>query len=202
MYWKIKKLLFKIDPMVDEVPWMTYKTISWLENKLKKNSKIFEWGSGGSTIFFSRRSKTVVSVEHNESWYSKLNTKIKAQRFNNVNYFLIKPRKILGFNKSIYLSSDESYRNMSFEKYCSKIKDYNDNYFDFVVVDGRARVGCLINSLNKVKPGGYILFDNSERSIYQKIYVFLKKWKKVDFFGPGPLNNYPWKTTIFQKNVD
>ena len=43
--------------------------------------------------------------------------------------------------------------------------------FDYISVDGRARMHCLERALPLLKPdGGILLLDNSDRAMYQKAF--------------------------------
>ncbi len=42
-----------------------------------------------------------------------------------------------------------------FYYYFQEIQKYPDNYFDFVLIDGRARVACMINTIDKIKEKEY-----------------------------------------------
>lgn len=201
MNWKLKKIFFKIDPFDDRVPWMNYAAINWLDGYLTSVMDVFEWGSGGSTFYFSQKVNNLISVEHDHNWYKKVRQKLRDEKTNNIKYFICPPSRFIQKTSNYYMSSDENYKNKTFDDYCEKILEYSDNSFDLIVIDGRARPGCAINSLNKVKEGGYILLDNSERKNYASIFKLLKGWKKTEFYGNGPLNKYPWKTTIFQKST-
>ena len=63
-----------------------------------------------------------------------------------------------------------------FEDYAKVIRKYPDEYFDFIVVDGKARFICTYEAINKVKPDGWIILDNSDRIQYQNIFSFLKNF--------------------------
>ncbi len=59
----------------DALPWYTYSAINYLKTLDLSNSTIFEYGSGMSSVFFSKRAKQVVSVENVAEWYEIVNTK-------------------------------------------------------------------------------------------------------------------------------
>ena len=42
------------------------------------------------------------------------------------------------------------------------LPDYEDSFFDLVLVDGLNRDQAMLTALTKVKPGGYIYLDNSD----------------------------------------
>lgn len=169
------------NPWVDGMPWVTYGSIDFLNKILKKNLRVFEFGSGGSTIYFSNKAKELVSIEHNKDWYEVVKAEINKRKIQNCEYRLVPAgkRKIYDYFRST--TEIES----SFENYVKAIREYPDHYFDIVSVDGRARVQCVIEAYEKVKPGGYILLDNSERKDYFEAHMFLKRKgaKPFHFFG-------------------
>lgn len=167
-----------IDKFGEPIPWFTYPCFHFLNNRLRNDLKIFEFGSGNSTLWFSNRTKEVISIEHNLNWYDKLKIELSNQQ--NVNYF---------------------YRNLSNGDYKNEILKYN-NLFDIIVIDGRDRVNCIYNSLGALKESGVIILDNSDRDRYLKGISFLKKkgFRHIDFWGIGPLNHDGWCTSIFYRS--
>ena len=68
------------DPLANEIPWITYSAINYLENFLNKKTIVFEYGSGGSTLYVSKRVKEGISVEHDEIWVEKVKQKLPGKR--------------------------------------------------------------------------------------------------------------------------
>jgi hypothetical protein len=161
------------------IPWMTYSFISFLDNKINRDMKIFEYGCGNSTLWWAKRAQSVISCEHDKEWFEKYKLKI--------------PSNVILHNIDLEYGG----------KYSLKIRDYQAE-FDIIVIDGRDRVNCVLNSLAALKSDGVIIWDNSERNEYQKGFIFLEdnKYKRLDFFGIGPINSYPWCTSIFYKNIN
>lgn len=182
----------KLAPM----PWMTIGALDWFENNVNKDYRIFEWGTGNSTLYWVKRAKYVCSVEHDANWHKQIKQKLSNLCLDNYEYKLEEPEKGSGYK---YASTDNRYKDMSFEKYCKAIESFPDNYFDMIVIDGRARVACAKLAISKVKNGGYIVLDNSEREEYQPIFNLLNGWKEINFMGPGIYKYYAWATTIFLK---
>jgi len=60
------------------------------------------------------------------------------------------------------------------------VNTYPDNYFDFIIVDGRARVECSFNAIKKLKRGGLFVLDNSERKRYMPIFNLLENWEMAN----------------------
>jgi hypothetical protein len=59
-----------------ELPWINYPAIRLLEERIKKDFRVFEFGSGYSTLFFARLTQTVVSVENDIVWFNLLKKRI------------------------------------------------------------------------------------------------------------------------------
>lgn len=67
-----------------EVPWMVPGAIYKLDEILCKDDRVMEIGSGGSTIFFSKRCKYVASVETSDKWMIEVDAKLREQKADNV----------------------------------------------------------------------------------------------------------------------
>lgn len=188
------------------IPWLSFGAIAVIERKLTANMRVFEYGSGGSTLFWASRTQSVVSVEHDKSWYLTLSQELKRRGIDNVSYFLIEPEPVQNFdaknpaNPHDYISDDAHYKGTAFESYVRKIDEFEDQSFDIIVVDGRARTSCMSHAIKKIKPLGYIILDNSERAYYlSNLQLDASSWKRTDYKGPVPFSNYFSQTTIFQK---
>ena len=199
-YYKLwrNSLRVKTSAPNDQLPWMVYEAIDWLESFLSAEMQVFEWGSGGSTIFFSKRVQSVVTIEHDTKWYSAVNRQLRLSNTRNVRLVLCNPEESKT-REGAYASTDEAYKGLSFRRYVEAIEIYPDGFFDLVVVDGRARASCLSHAWVKIRPGGYLLLDNSDRSEYQRAKEPLSDWEEQKFYGPGPYNYYSWQTTVWEK---
>jgi hypothetical protein len=194
-------------PLLDELPWINFSAIQLLKSTLRPQMRVFEFGSGGSTMFFSRRVKEVVSVEHDPLWHAKIVQAARDRNRTNCELHLREPvvdPSGAGKDPSdpdAYLSTDEQFRGKSFHAYAKSIEVHPAETFDVVLVDGRARPSCLKHAIGKVKVGGLLVVDNAERAEYQRSYQLLDnpRWKRKDFFGPGPYNPYFWQTTIWKR---
>ena len=67
------------------IPFMTSDEISFIEKEFNENNIVLEWGSGGSTIQFSKLVKKYYSIEHDREWYNK----VKSIKPENVSYFFV-----------------------------------------------------------------------------------------------------------------
>lgn len=118
-------------------PWLTRDAIALLEDRLRPGARGFEWGSGEGTLWFARRSASLVSVEHHEGWYERVRAKLAGAGVTNVDYRLVAE-----------------------VDYTRTIDELPDACLDYVLVDGLFRDEALLRSIPKVKPGGWIVFDN------------------------------------------
>ena len=53
-----------------DVPWWTFTASDEVQRFLRQrpDARVFEWGSGASTVWLAKRATSVVSVEHDASW--------------------------------------------------------------------------------------------------------------------------------------
>jgi predicted O-methyltransferase YrrM len=153
----------KKDNISAALPWMNLQVIDWLGSYLKKDMKLFEWGSGGSTFFYANLVEEVISIEYDEGYYELVKNKLEDKGKDNV---ILKP--VLPQEKGEMKSFCPLHLGSSFDNYVESIDEYPDRFFDVIVVDGRQRNQCFKHALRKVKEGGIIVFDNFEREIYKK----------------------------------
>jgi SAM-dependent methyltransferase len=193
-------------PLADKMPWITFSAIDFLKRVLHTDMRVFEYGSGGSTLFWARRVKELVSIEHNKSWFEKVKTELGQQGITNPVYILAEPAPDPDFDKKDfhtpgdYTSHDQNFAGMNFAAYVKTIDRYPDEYYDLIIIDGRARPSCIAHSLKKLKPGGWLVIDNTERAFYLAPFTFDRQnWKMRKFFGPVPYEQYAEETTILEK---
>ena len=163
-------------------PWTTPASIIFFEKVLNKDMIGLEYGSGRSTLYFATRLKKLVSIEHHQEWHKKVSDTFKNEDITNVEYLFIpkKPDENSFSDVDAELNKlDGSESRLDFEDYYLKVKEYPDNFFDFVLIDGRVRVHCGINAMSKLKPGGIFVLDNSERPRYSPLHQKLENWPKV-----------------------
>ena len=161
----LRSLLPGHSPLYDEVPWITFRAIDWLDAYLKPNMRVFEYGAGGSTLFLAKHVQHVVSVEHDEGFYELVKGILAKRGIKNCELILHKSEPCEACNPG-FASYQAKYKGLCFETYVKAIDHYPDHSFDLVLVDGRARMSCIKHSLAKIKPGGYLMLDNSDRPAY------------------------------------
>jgi SAM-dependent methyltransferase len=139
-------------PLDLEIPWFSYAAIDFLEDFVRRDMSVFEYGSGGSTIFFAKRASRVISVEDNPKWFEWVSRRVEQQGLGNVTLRLYEFnfKDPVGFEHSDYLHA------------------IPDDKFDIIVVDGseewtQVRPICFEMAESRVKDGGIIIVDDSWR---------------------------------------
>jgi SAM-dependent methyltransferase len=176
---------------------MTFGAIRELETLLGPGHRVLEYGSGASTLFFAQRVALTVSIEHDPAWYAA----VRARCGDNVELLLILPTSEAAGD---YTSTDERFVDKSFRDYAAAADHYADGYFDVALIDGRARPSCFRHARSKVRPGGWIILDDSERESYREVVHAARfaGWIEHAHWGPNPYVPQFGQTTIWQTTGD
>jgi predicted O-methyltransferase YrrM len=157
-----------------ELPWFSYAAIDFLDKFLQPHMSVCEYGSGGSTLFFARRVKSVYSIEDNRDWFHRVSELLLAKNIGNVTLKLcpFDFKNPVGFEKSDYLHA------------------LPDRQFDVIVVDGseewtRVRPICFELAQTHVKKGGIIVVDDSWRYPEIRENNAAQRWQTFSSVGPG-----------------
>jgi hypothetical protein len=194
-------------PLDEGEPWITFAARDFLDSYLSSSMRVFEYGSGGSSIFFSQRVAFGISIEHNSEWCHLVQNRlaqlgISNWRVKNVGPDSDPPREDGNLlNPASYATSESGYRHLSFRSYAAAVDEEPDDSLDVVMLDGRARPSCFMHCRAKVRAGGLLVLDNSERPHYEYVHETLRTlgWRKRVFAGPGPYGWKFWSTTIWQR---
>jgi hypothetical protein len=198
---------------------VTYPFLRFLEQTVRPEWRVFEYGCGSSTSWWSRRVAKVVAVEHDPMWAEQAMQLSAAGRA----HVICCPEggaeepggaaDVAAFFESGFrpvLTNDEGHNQRSgliwdsYRGYASAIGRYPKGYFDVVVVDGMARAVAAWMAARWVRRSGLIVFDNSDRQTYAPGYQILAQagFQRIDFWGPGPVNTYEWCTSVFISSLD
>lgn len=177
-YWRYQRL----NP---QTPWITPPIVFALEKLLNKDMIGYEFGSGRSTRFYAERMKHIYAIEHDEAWYKKVLEDLESQQIDNADLKLIVSEKKMEYPQissedHIDLSADNyPVKDDLFSTYVNSLDAYEDEHFDFIAVDGRARLSCALRGIKKLKTGGILMLDNSERKRYSAVHEALKDWPQI-----------------------
>ncbi len=164
-----------VDGNGNPVPWITLPAIDFLNDKVPQGLFVFEYGSGYGTLWWAKRARKVIAVEHEDIWYEKM----KPMFPNNVHILRRKKEE---------------------PSYAESICDFKRTNVDIVIIDGRNRVECAKKAVETVKKSTVIILDDSERPHYAEGIEALtsRGYKELPFYGPAHLVYYTEKkTSIF-----
>lgn len=60
------------------LPWYSYPMIAFLSDRVRPQMRVFEYGSGYSTLWWSERVAQVTSCKHDQDWYDLLRARAPA----------------------------------------------------------------------------------------------------------------------------
>jgi SAM-dependent methyltransferase len=193
------------------LPWIVFGAtdfladfLSW-ERQCGRSLRVFEYGSGGSTLFWLARGAEVVSIEHDPLWYAHLRQRFEPS--SPVDYRLVLPEPAESdshgadiADPACYRSDDASFRGCTFRNYVSQVDAFPDDHFDVILIDGRARPACIQHSVDKVRPGGLLVLDNADRPYYTaRTQPYLAHFTRHVFRGPVPGITLMGQTDIYVK---
>lgn len=198
------------------VPWYTYPLLRVLPNLAKRDLRVFEYGCGGSTLWWAAHAREVVSVEHDAAWWQfvqdqvPLNVRLQEPHSekNSSLYAELQGFFDLQLKPASQGSPEKDFEDGlaidPFRSYAAEIFKYPDGYFDVVVVDGMARVLTAWCASRRVQREGCIIFDNSDREVYNDAYRMLLDagFARIDFWGFGPNKSKEWCSSVFTRNID
>ena len=186
------------------VPWLTFDAVDDLIRQLPLHPVVFEYGSGGSTLFWLNHGARCTSIEHDAEWFAILQKHVGS--CDRLDYRLIPPdgepvgTRYDPTDPHAYHSTDPKFANRTFKNYAQQIDAFRNEHFDVVLIDGRARPSCLMHAAPKVKRGGLLILDNAERSYYtERTQPYLQEFMRTEYFGAGPVTRTMWRTDIYRR---
>ncbi len=152
------------------IPLFTYPCIEYIRQFDLREKKVFEWGSGASTLYWMARAKSVTSIENNPNWFGTI-SRMKDPR--------------------VKLVLDET------DRFPFRIRDEAD-MFDIIVVDSRGyRYDCAVEAAKKLAPGGMIILDNSDWHPMSAGVLRKSGLIQVDFSGFKVTESHTSTTSVF-----
>jgi len=199
------------------VPWITYPTRMMLERVLSPDMHVFEYGSGNSSLWWAGKVAKVISIEHDQEFAAKL--KVEAPSNLTIVHrgfdapFLDEDGLLASFLEANFdlpkfgAPQWEDYHGLlcrEFAAYALEFTKHESRTFDVVVIDGMARVLCCWVVSRLIKQSGIIVFDNADRWHYNPGFRILANagFRRIDFYGTGPINAYEWCTSIFARDLE
>lgn len=122
-------------------PMISYRATRVIAGRLTPESVVVEFGSGMSTLWFARRCRSLLSIEDDSYWHALVERRLRSDGASHVRY---------------ELRSAATY---------SQVHDLPDASVDFVLVDGSQRARCITAILPKIRAGGALYLDNSDKDM-------------------------------------
>ena len=162
-----------IDKNNNPIPLYTYAAIEYLQSLDFKNKRIFEFGSGNSTLFWLEKGAIVTSVENNKIWFDDI-------------------------AKEIGKNSRHQFIFANGVKYYDSILE-DDSKYDLIIIDGAEnRLESTKRAIQKIKEDGMIIIDNSDW--FENSTKFIRDkldFIQIDFYGFRPSKHNTSVTSIF-----
>jgi hypothetical protein len=111
-------------------PWISYSVIRALEKHLTRSSRVLEFGSGMSTIWYAKHAGEVFSVEDYKPWFDKVSKLLEDRKIANITYKIAKDEN----EYSRFMADDAT-------------------GFDLIMVDGSHRSACIANATKLLRDG-------------------------------------------------
>jgi hypothetical protein len=157
----------------EAIPMLTISAIDFLESYDFSQHSLIEFGSGQSTIYFSKKFLNVVSFENNKDFFNKLKKKLK----NNVTYNFISNSDLLKNNYKVNIDDKT-----------------------IVLVDCSANRNIVIHNIFKNNMPNILILDNSEFYPNSCKYIVSNGYMEIPFWGLRPTEVYNSCTSVFIKN--
>ena len=194
--------------VTDEQAWLSFPAIDFLDAHLRPEHRVFEYGGGGSTLFFCQRAGFVATVENYKKWFDTLTETVRQKGIQHWEGQFVQGEPVSGAhprsasNPADFASNSPGSEHLSYEKYAKAIQHYPKAHFDVVLVDGRSRPSCIQECIPYLKSGGFLVADNMERDYYWTAFreVFATQFKTlIGVYYPLPYHPDFVLTVILQK---
>jgi hypothetical protein len=158
------------------IPWITYPAVYFLEQRIRPEMTVFEFGAGNSTLWWAERTRHVTTVEHDASWAARISEALPS---------------------NVELTHVPLVRGGEYSQHARR----SGRKYHVIVIDGRDRVNCAVSSSDSLRRDGVIVWDNTQRSRYAPGIRALGElgFRRIEFRGPAPIGNWGSETSIFYR---
>lgn len=171
-------------------PWYVPDSLEFFKDRDISQWEIFEWGGGSSTIWYAYNAKHVDVLEANKDWAEKISIYI-LNIMNQNNYSV----KYIDVKSEEAENGSQNKPTPNMQEYLSYIKTLGKTY-DCIIIDGSYRDEAIVPSLECIKDGGYIIFDNYEQDTSG--YLTLKNKNLLNKHPNKLYQHGEWKTKIWR----
>jgi protein O-GlcNAc transferase len=148
---------------------MTPAEITLLGRYRDKCRNYFEFGCGGSTVFFDSPQRRVKSIDNNEAWLNKVRPLIGST----TELIYVNTGHVLEYGNPVDPTQLAGFADYSLA-FCQRNPDT-----DLVLIDGRFRVACGLQIVLS-NYTGIVLFHDSRRPEYQPLFKFFSVLERAE----------------------
>ncbi len=188
--WRITQVHYDSQDIDPSYPALWMSEISYMEKALmeqaakKPSINILEWGSGNSTIYFSKYMKSNDvnfkwhAIENYIPWHQKVCTMIKDNQLDDV--------ITLHLMNQTCEERKEVQEKLDLSEYVNYPASLGKK-FDFIFVDARRRTECLALANKLLAPGGVVLLHDAEREDCIPLFKLFKDGGKYVCENKSPV---------------
>lgn len=181
-------------------PWFAFQSIRYVEKLLRPDMKIIEYGGGYSTLWWASRVSAVTTVERSKDWSEEIKQSLRKHHLKNV--------ELRTFDK--FPDASEGELELNYDSLRPLVDEYISSPHeprhscDVLVVDDVFRNAVVEGALHFLKPGGFLILDDSERERHKPVMerLTLDGWSSAHFFGSAPYHFHEKQTTIWFKPAE
>jgi SAM-dependent methyltransferase len=145
-------------------PWMRYREIDVIREVLLKlrPKSCLEWGAGRSTLYFPSMlppGASWIAIEHDSEWAQAIR---EAQSAPHVEVHAVAP------NQFPWTDKERDGGRQDLRDYVEFARRFAP--YDFILVDGRARVSCIEEAFDLLRPRGVVLLHDANRLHYHRAF--------------------------------
>ena len=144
-------------------PWLPEKAIEFMDSILSPASWVIEHGAGHSTIWLAKKVDYLVSYESDPKWYTKIGA-------------ILYKESLLDHTVLIHAT------NIAEKGALLPRNAPRGAVYDLLFIDGRGRMKMWRDHERSVKPGGWVCFDDAERSKYHQFVKETAEWESAQFY--------------------
>lgn len=173
-----KSMIARRSPLSLTMPWLTFDAIRAISARLGASSKVFEFGSGHSTLYWCKLGAEVVSVDHDELWHARLVQEVKSRGMEDI--------------VRVVFAADR-------QSYTKAIESAESQMFDLVLVDGAFRRESVLAAVGWVAPGGMLVVDNTDWHWFREVPLegIPRDWEQTAYPGYAPMLGHASETTVW-----
>lgn len=169
------------------LPWIAWPCVHFLDSYITPAHRVFEWGGGGSTIYFLKKGCAVTTVESDSGWAERLEGEIAK----------LGPDARVRWSLRMIPVTGQDHPLMA--EYVAQV--HFGGPWDVVMVDAWQRRDCFFEARGELKTPGLLILDNADRARYRDIPSHMKGWEHRPFRGLGVSRSWVTQTDVYLRTA-